>query len=180
VTWQKIPLAEGLCTARQIFCVTYTGREQDLTSEHGGNIYVLDTNPGKNLAMVHRFTVTPTQNSQNPYIIEQFPDIFIKDIPTYFVQFAGYRNWIYTNGSLLFQERDRTIQHEPLCSLLPAYVKSGLHFGGNREEIIPVNVQGADIIQPIVALSSSGAWFLAQNNILSVNDNFSKSIGCLC
>jgi hypothetical protein len=170
IHWQKIPLAEGLCTARQIFCVTYTGREQDLTSEHGGNIYVLDTNPGKNLAMVHRFTITPTQNSQNPYIIEQFPDIFIKDIPTYFVQFAGYRNWIYTNGSLFFQERDRTIHHKPLCSLLPAYVKSGLRFGGNREEIIPVSVQGADIIQPIVALSSSGSWFLAQNNILSVNE----------
>lgn len=170
INWQKIPLAEGLCTARQIFCVSYSGREQDLTSGNGGNIYILDTNLGKNRAMVHRFTIERIENSQGSYTVKSLPDFFIEDIPTYFVQFSGYRNWIYTNGALFFQERDRTTQYNPLLALLPAYVKSGLRFGGNREEIIPISVQGADIIQPIVALSSSGSWFLAQNNILSVNE----------
>jgi len=169
IPWLKIPLGEGLCTARQIFCISYSGREQDLTSGQGGFFYVLDTNPGKKRAMVHRFTIERLENSQG-YIVKNLPDFFVQEIPTYFVQFSGYRNWIYTNGALFFQERDRTTQYNPLFALLPAYVRSGFRFGGNREEIIPISVQGADIIQPIVALSSSGSWFLAQNNILSVNE----------
>ena len=50
-------LPEGLCTAKQIFSITQTGREQDLTTGVGGNIYILDTNHGQHQAMVHRFTI---------------------------------------------------------------------------------------------------------------------------
>jgi hypothetical protein len=168
IPWKKIPLAEGLCTARQILCISYTGKEQDLTAGEGGNIYVLDTNIGKNLAMVHRFTIT--RQGQNTHVIEPLPDGFVLGTPTYFVSFTGYRNWINTNGGLFFHEQDRTTCHDPLLALLPAYIGRSIRYSGAREEILPVNVEKTDIIQPILASSSSGTWFLAQNNMLSVNE----------
>ena len=171
ITWQRINLPEGYNVARQIFCVTRTGREQDLTTGSGGNVYILSTNPGKHRASIHRFTITPNmQNSNQEYVIEQLPDFFIKDLPSYFVQLKEDRTWIYTDGSLFFQAKDQNLSDEPLLTLLPDYVRSGLRFIGNNKAIVPINLQNASIMQPIVHSSASGAWFLAQNNILSVNE----------
>ncbi len=171
VGWEPVNLPEGLCTAKQILSITQTGRLQDLTTGVGGNIFILDTDQGRHQAMVHRFTInTQGLNEDYQYLIEEFPDIFIKDIASYFVQFAGYRTWIYSDGSLFFQERDKNRSDEIIFTLLPPYVLSGLRFGGNKEEIIPISLQGTDIIQPIVRSSASGSWLLARNNMLSVNE----------
>lgn len=171
VNWQRICLPEGLCAAKQIFSITQTGREQDLTTDSGGMIYILDTDHGKHQAMVHRFTInTQSKNPNYQYTIEELPDIFIKDIPSYFVQFAGYRTWISTDGALFFQERDKNRCDEPFFALLSSTVRSGLRFGGKQEEIIPIELQNTNIIQPIVCSSASGSWLLARNNILSVNE----------
>ena len=91
------------------------------------------------------FTDSPsTLKVNNPdyqYLIEEFPDFFIKDKPSYFVQFAGYRTWINTDGSLFFQERDKNRCEEPIFALLSSNVRSGLRFGGNKQEIVPINLQ---------------------------------------
>ena len=171
VGWERISLPEGFSSVRQILSITQTGREQDLTTGVGGMFYVLSTNRGKHEAMVHRFTVnTQSQDLDYEYLIQALPDSFIKDRPSYFVHFAGDRSWISTDGSLFFQERDKNNTEDPSLTLLAPHFRSGLRFGGNRQEIIPINLQSTCIMQPIVRSSASGSWLLARNNILSVNE----------
>jgi hypothetical protein len=165
--WRSIALPEGCKNVKQIFCVTQTGREQDLTSGTGGNIYILNTEQGNNKAQVYRFVINVKDND---YSIEPFPDFFIQDTPSYFAQLPGYRSWIYTDGALFFHERDKNITAGPILALLPSHVHSGSIFGGNYQTIIPIHLENTSIIQRITRSSASGSWLLAQNNILSVNE----------
>ena len=171
IDWQHLNLPEGFNNVKQIFCITNTGREQDLTSGTGGNIYILDTQQGTNKAQIYRFTINTKNHTKDyPYSIAILPDFFIKNVPSYFVKLPGYRAWIHTDGSLFFHERDKNMPDKPILALLPSNIHSGLHFGGANQSLIPVDVQKTTLIQPIVRSSASGSWLLAQNNILSVNE----------
>jgi hypothetical protein len=148
--WHYVDLPEGLPTTRQIYCVSATGLEEDITSYTGGNIYVLNTDQSKQKAQVYRFTVNTT--IQDTIKIEPLPDYFIKDVPSYFVQLVGYRSWIYNDGSLFFNAR------------------SSMRFGMSSQSNVPIDLRTSSIIQPIVRSSASGSWLLAQDTIFSVNE----------
>lgn len=169
--WQQVCLPEGLCTARQIFSITQTGLEQDLTTTPGGMVYILDADHGKNRAMVHRFTITPEiTGGASQYVVQELPDCFVKSGPSYFAQFPAYRTWMYTDGSLFFQECDRNRCDLPVFALLSEELLSGKRIVANKEAMVPIDLKNANIIQPMIRSSASGSWLLAQNNVLSVNE----------
>lgn len=169
--WQSYHLPEQLCTAQQLFGVSVDYTMSSLTTGTGGNIYVLDTQASKNRAVEYRLTInTQTGVPGVPYSVEMFPDLFIKDQGSYFVAFNGYRNWVYTNGALFFECLNRTLCMDPLLALLNARVRTAVRFGGTSHEVVPINLSSANVIQPLIRSSASGALLLAQNNVLSVNE----------
>lgn len=165
--WQYVQLPEGLPTTRQIFCVSVTGREEDITSNTGGNIYVLNTDQSKQKAQVYRFTINTS--NQNNITIEPLPDCFIKDTPSYFAQLVGYRTWIYNDGSLFFNERDKHNTGNPILTLL-ALQNRNLRFGMSSQSAVPIDLRSSSVIQPIIRSSASGSWLLAQDTMFSVNE----------
>lgn len=166
--WNKIPLAEGLSSVKYIQFITATNRPQDYTQSKGGNIYVLDVNNSKHRSMIHRFTVK--LNSAGEITINPLPDHFIYDHPSYYAEFDGYRDWFNNDGMLFFHARKRNNPDEPMFALLSPYTCCGIQFAGNINSTVPVDLNQASIIRPLVRLHSSGAWLLAKDDKLVVHE----------
>ena len=178
VSWHPVCLPEGHCTVNQIYPITYDGRPQSLTSSSGGMAYVLNTQQATDRATLHRFTIDTGHGN----ILEQLPDLFVRDKPSYFVDFEGFRSWIACDGILLFNARDRARGvvrdrtcdrygcQAPLLGILSSQVRSGVRFGGIDVHSAAINLDGTDILGPLVFLSPSGSWFLARDNVLTVNE----------
>jgi hypothetical protein len=166
--WQYVQLPQGLPTTRQIYCVSVTGREDDITSSTGGNIYILNTDQSKQKAQVYRFTINTTDQSK--ITVEPLPDYFVKDTHSYFAQLVGYRTWIYNDGSLFFNERDKHSNGDPILALLALQNRGNIRFGISSQSNVPIDLRPSSIIQPIVRSSASGSWMLAQDTMFSVNE----------
>ena len=168
LVWQRVDLPDGLPTVRQLFCVTVSGNEQDITTGKGGNLYVLNTDKSKQKAQVYRFTINTSQPDY--YTLELLPDFFVKDVPSYFAQLSNYRTWIYSDGALFFSERDKHSENNPILTLLAPQHRGYQKFGINNHTIVPIDLKKASILQPILRSSASGAWLLAQNTMLTIHE----------
>jgi len=112
---------------------------QDVARYNGGNIYILDTNPGKNRAIVHRFSLTVTGTATE---FEMLPDQFIQDYPSYFVEFDGMRSWMVPDGDFLYEGHNRTYHNPPTLFVASPHLRSGVRLEGNINPLIYGTTQG--------------------------------------
>lgn len=154
--WEAVDLPEGLACISQIYPISQTLLPQDVARYQGGNIYVLDTDPGKNRSMVHRFSLTVTGTSTK---FAMLPDQFIENYPSYFVEFEGMRNWIMPDGDFLYEGRDRTYHNDPLVFIASQRLRSGVRLEGNTNPLIYGTTQG-EFFVPMIRNSATGTLLL--------------------
>ena len=110
------------------------GRAQTVaTTGSGGQIYLLTADRGRNRAQINRFAIANRADEPiDDMTVQPFPDIFIKEIPSYFVNLSEYRNLFVTDGVLNFHACSFEDPQLPTLKILPVSleidIRSGFRF----------------------------------------------------
>lgn len=169
--WKQVSIPEGCGSVIQLCALSKTGREQDVARFVGGDLYALVAYSGKNRAQTNRFSIKPVDNEEiTDETIQPLPDLFVKNISSYFVSFGQFRNWIVSDGALFFHEINRNLCDDPAIYLLSGRARSGIRFLADKNPPIPLTFHDACFLLPLVRNSATGAWLLAGNDGLRINE----------
>lgn len=160
VQWTYVGIGQQVGPALRLIPLSYTGRLQDVARGPGGNIYVL--NAYNVSAQVNRYAVTSVESGPiTDQTLMPLPDILIRNIPDYYINFAGYASIFATDGSVQFHGNERDLALAP-------FVKTGSakQFFKN----IPLLLAQASTLVQITRNSASGSWLVAGDFGLQVNE----------
>ncbi len=163
VAWTFIPLPEGVGPVTHIFPTSVTGRMQDLANGFCGQVYVLSGYRGLNQARLYRLAIKDVQGVMiNDTTVQLFPDLFVKDIPSYFASFGAFRNLFATDGALYLLTRGKEGFEDPVVHLLVSQtgIRGGVQFLGVTTASVPVSLDNATLIATLVRNFASGSWLL--------------------
>lgn len=156
VSWTKVTIPEGVTVVQYMQAISNSAVSNSW-AEGVGNVYVNDAYRGFDWAQVNRYTVADvTTDPITNNTVLPLPDIVVQGILTSFRNFSGFRNIIMYDGADLFSTRDR-FQMTP-----PAVYDWVL--------ALPLNIAHNSIISSMVRSSASGAWIVAGDFGLRVNE----------
>lgn len=161
--WTPIGMNEGTGTVQQVYAVTVTGRQQDIARvSGGGNLYVLSAYRGKNRANLFRFAVKQVVGTAiSDTTIQRIPDLFVKDIDSYFANFGLFKHGFSTDGSLFCAIHNKRADGPAEASTL--FSKGGIFSGSGflTNKRIPINFDDGSLITSMLQSSASGSWLVA-------------------
>lgn len=172
VDWTWVPVPESGGPVYKLITFTSTGRAQDLTQNFGGNLYALGANRGKERAQLNRFVVHG-QDVIDDTMLLPLPDLFIKDRPSFLVNFGDQRTVFATDGSVFFHARSREHQVNARVDALPILQSppaSGFRFQGPRSSLVNTGIPTDSFIGSILRESASGSWLISGDFGLRVNE----------
>ena len=168
--WLQVPTPEGIGSVQKLFAITPTLRAQDVSSNDPGYVNALSAFAGKDQAYVFRYTIESTVAGDiTATTVQEFPDMFVKNRPSYFVGFGQYRSSYNTDGSLYFGTSNKTQTSGPVVVTLDSTL--GIYTGSRLPTTItmPTGVQGS-IISAFFRNIASGSWIIAGNAGLRINE----------
>jgi hypothetical protein len=164
--WTRINTPESAGAPIRLVTTTNTGLPEDITRFNGGQIYVLTANEGYNQSRINRFAVSPLQQVQTVQdkTIEPFDDLFVKNIPSFFLNFNEYTSIFNTNGGLYFAARSKNNNIPPHVILTPGYVEPQVgvaNVGERSGTVIIPTVANATEINGFAYSQASGSLVIA-------------------
>jgi len=170
--WTQVSVPESWCgPVKQLYAISETGRVQDTASSQGGMVYALVSFAGKNRSQVNRFAIQPVEISDiTNDTVKPLPDQFIENIESYFVSFGDFRDWIVSDGAIFFHEINRHLCDKPVVYLLWARARSGMRALADKNSPVPLALHETCFLLPLLRNSATGAWLLAGNDNLRINE----------
>jgi hypothetical protein len=109
VDWAIIPLPEGVPSIQQLVVVDQASGLIDVANNNGGDVCILDASIGNNIGRVHRLAVNPLSGSGLVSATQAtlFNDFRVQKTPSQFLDFGGFRELYYTDGSLYISSHDQ-------------------------------------------------------------------------
>lgn len=163
VHWTLIDLPDSAVPVRELFALSIDGRAQMVgKSSFGGMVYVVSGDYGKNRARLHRLSVSQvTTGPVNPDTVQRIPDLFIKNIPSYFADFSQMVERFSTDGALFLFAKDGTQNSSVEVRAFPAQTnaspKTGFRFLGARSVVVPTTIDNGKITTSLMRDSASGS-----------------------
>ena len=155
VNWTQVAIPEGISAVQYMQAISNSAAQNSF-AQGIGNVYINDAYRGYDQAHVNRYTVANVSAAITQSTIVPLPDMIVKDILTAFRVFNGFRNIINFDGAALFSTRDRVLVDPPLMF--------------NWLAALPLNTICDSYISSIVLSSASGAWLVAGDFGLRVNE----------
>lgn len=148
--WTLISIPENAGPATALYPVTTTNRLQDITRNGGGYFYTLSANVGLDQSRINRFSVQQlnTTDTVSNTTIQAFDDLFVKNIPSFFLSFGEFRSNFATDGALYFATRNKNDIIAPIALLTPAQPVPRVGFSnvGDLSNLVAINFgQGTEI-----------------------------------
>jgi len=163
--WIPIAIPEIAGAPTQLLSVTTTGREQDITRTIGGQLYVLTSSTGFDQSRINRFAITSLENDQpmQKETIEQFDDLFVENIPSFFINFGDFNSIFATDGALYFASRSKNNIQPPRTVLTPAHPapQVAARNVGERSLTVAIPLQNGTEINALQRSQASGSWVIA-------------------
>lgn len=163
INWQTAQLPEvagtfcGLGPVSRLLGLSPNGFETGINQN--GNIYALNGYVGYNEAQVYRFFVTPNpMPTSNPLLL--FPDLFILNKPTFYVNLEDYRNYFITDGAINAVSRSSYAGASPKLWLLHYPLASGQRFAAKNAALVDLNIENCKSIGRLTRDSASGSWLI--------------------
>lgn len=156
VAWTQVSIPQGVPVVQYMQSISNSSLANSWAAGVG-NIYINDAYRGFDWAQVNRYTVADvatdpiTDNTVLP-----LPDIVVEGALSAFRDFSGFRNIIMYDGADLFSTRDR-FQITP-----PVVYDWAL--------ALPLTIANGSIVSSMVRSSASGAWIVAGDFGLRVNE----------
>lgn len=131
--WQEVLLPEGIKTIDEL---TFASPNNAMSGiKDGGQVYVMDSYTGYYQARIHRLYINIDGGVVSNTTVQPIDDYFVPDknlptgnIPSYFVNFGGFRDHWYTDGTIDLNTRPLNAPNPPLELTVPeqVYASEGL------------------------------------------------------
>jgi hypothetical protein len=163
--WTPMSIAETAGAPTQLLAASTTNRSQDITHGPGGHFYVLTSNEGFNQSRINRFNVNSLEPNElmQSTTIEPFDDLFVKNIPSFFLNFGNFNSIFATDGGLYFANRSKNNLQPPHTVLTPGEPAPRVGVRNVGERSLPVNIyfgNGTEI-NAFQRSQASGSWIVA-------------------
>jgi hypothetical protein len=163
--WTLVSIPETSGAPTQLLGVSKTGRDEDITRSVGGQLYVLTSNEGYNQSRINRFAIEPLLPNQamQPTTIRPFNDLFVENIPSFFLNFGNFNSIFATDGALYFATRSQNNAQQPRTVLTPAYPAPQVSARnvGERSSTVSINYNNGTEINGFQRSQASGSWIAA-------------------
>ena len=174
--WQQVATPEGSGPVRQLIAQSTTGRAQDISKKAvGGTLYALSAFRGKNQAQLFRYAVQETATSAvSGSTVVKLPDIFVKNVPSFFASFGSFRSILATDGAVFMGSVGKQLENDALVTVLNSLRTVGIYTGYasrplfNRQ--IDVGVADSMLISAFFKNSSSGSWLVGTDSGMRINE----------
>ncbi len=174
VGWTSVALPEGVSTVVQLIPISKTGRAQDVAKEQGGQIYVLNAYEGKNKSRIHRFSVQAIidNNSVQTDTLTLFNDLYVKDIPSFLLNFGIFKQNFTTDGALYFATQDQNLNESILATLTSVRQppRTGVLFVGVNSSTVPITLTNGSYISALLRNVASGSFLITGDFDMQVNE----------
>jgi hypothetical protein len=131
--WQEVILPEGIPTIDEL---TFASPNNAMAGiKDGGQVYVMDSYTGYYQGRIHRLYIKIEGGAVTNQTVQPIDDYFVPDknsptgnIPSYFVNFGGFRDHWYTDGTIDLNTRPLNAPNPPLELTVPeqVYASEGL------------------------------------------------------
>jgi hypothetical protein len=159
--WTEVLVENSLGAIVNLYPISVTGREQDLTRYGACQLYVISGNIGKDAARLHRFVILEPENGCiTDDLIKPLNDWKIKDMRSGWVDLSGFTHLFATDGMRFFSAFDRKKKVDPM--LIQGFKKD--------RTVMPLNVNESMYIANMVQHPEYGFWMIAGDFGLCVND----------
>lgn len=174
--WQQVATPEGSGPVRQLIAQSTTGRAQDISKKAvGGTLYALSAFRGKNQAQLFRYAIQETATTAvSGSTVVKLPDIFVKNVPSFFASFGSFRSILATDGAIFMGSVGKQLENDALVTVLNSLRTVGIYTGYasrplfNRQ--IDVGVADSMLISAFFKNSSSGSWLVGTDSGMRINE----------
>ena len=172
VSWTRIDLTETANPVLQLIAVSQTGRAQDVAKGVGGHIYVCNAYAGNNRSKINRFTVKGIDNTAvQADTFTAFTDLFLQDIPSFFINFGEFKEFVATDGALYFSVRNQNgNQSQVKLTPVTPQARVGVAGVGVRSRKVAVGIEQDSQITTLIRNLASGSILIAGDFGLKVNE----------
>ena len=174
--WQIIDTPEGIGPVRQLLAQSTTGRAQDISKNSiGGTLYALSAFSGKCQSQIFRYDIQQTEtNAVSAQTVVQVPDLFIKDISSYFASFGLFRNILGTDGSIFMGSISKQLEDNPLITVLTSVRTMGIYTSFSSRPLfnktVDAGIADSTIVSALLKNLSSGSWLVGSDGGLRINE----------
>lgn len=163
ILWQVVSLPEvagtfcGFGPVSRLLAISPNGFETGVSKN--GNIYALNGYVGYNEAQVYRFFVNQNNGASSNALL-LFPDMFILNKPTFYINLEDYRNYFITDGAINAISRSSYAGSSPKLWLLNYPLRSGQRFAAKNPTLLDLSIQQCKSIGRLTRDSASGSWLI--------------------
>lgn len=173
INWTSVTLPESVGPVTRIVPISPTGQEHEFaTHDNGGNIYILNAYVGYHQARVYRFTVKNITNTLvDDSTLTLFPDYFVKDKKSFYLNVGDYRNYLATDGALFFLSRSAyaPTKAAPFLEVLRPDLFHAQRLSARTSTKV-LEIEKATSIGRLLRRSATGSWLISGDFGLQVNE----------
>ena len=166
LNWTPVIIPENAGAPTQFLGVSQNNQTQDIAQNTGGQFYALTANAGDNQARINRFVINPVGNGpMQSTTVQPFNDLFVENIPSFFINFGVFKSGFATDGALYFATRNQSNRQAPLTVLTPAHPEPtvGIRNIGERSTPVIISYDNGTEINAFERSQASGSWLIAGN-----------------
>jgi hypothetical protein len=168
--WKNVPLQEGLPVTTRFMPVSPNNFDSGLAT--GGMLYVLGGSVTLKEARVYRFSVADVSSSAiDDDTVLPLNDIFIKNVPSFFMEFGSYRNFISSEGNSLLNVMSGNQVNGPLL-LNVAPIQTGNPYVARNFNWLFSTLPSSSTssVRRLLRNTASGGWLVGTGAGLLVNE----------
>jgi len=168
VVWSTVVVPEQItvpCT--KLIVISPNGLDSGLIN--GGNLYIVNSYRGLQQTTINRFYVS---NNGGNISINPLPDLYVKNILSYFINFETFKDLFFTNGTLLINSLSKDTIQTTYAYIMQPGIASGARIPEvKRYYNINLNdITQANFISNILCSSASGALLISGEFDIRVNE----------
>ncbi|NBQ17279.1 hypothetical protein EBU24_03110 [bacterium] len=168
-SWTKITLPGGYAPVTRLVPVSATELPDGFANAASGNLYVINGSVAQQTSALYRFAISDATAGVNAATMQLIQDQVLKDTTGPLAYLGAYKNFFYSDGSLLTTSRSKnnteniSFQSLPLSYMNLMYIKNSI-------TSIDLGVGAASAINNIVRNPAQGGWLASGSFGLVVNE----------
>ena len=167
--WTKITLPGGYTPVTRLIPVSATELPDGFANAVSGNLYAINGSVAQQTSALYRFSVADATAGVNGNTMQLIQDQLLKDTTGPLVYLGAYKNFFYSDGSLLSTTRSKNNTENIAFQSLPLNYMNLMYI---KNSITPIDlgVGAASAINNIVRNPAQGGWLASGSFGLVVNE----------
>lgn len=175
INWIGLPLPEGVRSVTRLNPQSPTGNDNEwATTNQGGVVYALNALVATHQTRVYRYAITNNVlvGGVTDTTVQQIPDQFTQNVPSFYFSRGDYRNYGVTDGASFLMSRSRynPSNMAPFLEVLSPDLRAGIQqLAKASTAVYTVNNETSHLMGPVLLRSATGSW-MAGGSVPITND----------